>query len=155
MLRGLLTSAVLISVCLMIHVLGLVLIADWLIDHSLKLKLRVTFWRSTVILISVFAILTVLHLVETFVWAAFYAWWGLFSDVESSWYFSLGSYTTIGYGDVVLPARWRILGGLEGISGVLLCGLSTAFLFAIVNQMLMSRLEQSRNSGGSVPSDAR
>ncbi|HKO98733.1 MAG TPA: ion channel [Pyrinomonadaceae bacterium] len=139
----------------MIHVLGLVLIADWLIDHSLKLKLRVTFWRSTVILISVFAILTVLHLVETFVWAAFYAWWGLFSDVESSWYFSLGSYTTIGYGDVVLPARWRILGGLEGISGVLLCGLSTAFLFAIVNQMLMSRLEQSRNSGGSVPSDAR
>ena len=67
---------------------------------------------------------------------------GLFSDYETAFYFSLGSYTTIGYGDVLLPQRWRLLGGLEGISGVLLCGLSTAFIFAIVNGLFQIRIQK-------------
>lgn len=142
MLRGLIASGTLISLCLMVHTFGLILLADWLIRHTPKLKQRFSIRRSFLLLISVFAILTVLHLVETFIWAAFYTWWGHFSDFETSWYFSVGSYTTIGYGDVVLPARWRMLGGLEGINGVLLCGLSTAFLFAVVNQMFASRVRQ-------------
>ena len=135
MLRGLIASFILVSLCVVIHIVGLVLLGDWLIRHPLKLEQQFSIRRYFLLLTSVFAVITLLHLVETLIWAAFYHRWGLFGDFETSWYFSMGSYTTIGYGDVVLPPRWRMLGGLEGINGVLLCGLSTAFLFAIVNQM--------------------
>jgi hypothetical protein len=156
MLRGLIASFILVSLCVVIHIFGLVLLADWLFRHTPKLKRQFSIRRSFALLISVFAIITLLHLAETFIWAAFYDWWGLFSDFETSWYFSLVSYTSIGYGDVVLPARWRMLGGLEGINGVLLFGLSTAFLFAVVNQMFASRVRQrATHSKSDVTNDAR
>jgi len=50
-------------------------------------------------------------------------------------YFSLASHTTLGFGDVVLEHGWRVLAGLEGITGILLIGWSTAFMFAVVNRM--------------------
>jgi hypothetical protein len=81
-------------------------------------------------------------LVETGIWAVFYLRRELFVDFETSLYFSLVSYTTIGYGDVVLPQNWRLLGGIEGLSGVLLCGLSTAFLFSYVNGLLQIRVQR-------------
>jgi voltage-gated potassium channel len=156
MLRGLIASFILVSLCTVIHTLGLVLLADWLIGHPLKVEPHFSVRRYAQLLTTVFALITLLHLVETAIWAAFFDWQGHFSDFETSWYFSLGSYTTIGYGDVVLPEKWRLLGGIEGISGVLLCGLSAAFLFGIVNHMFQSRLQQqSARSGEKVQNDAR
>jgi hypothetical protein len=142
MLRGLVASFALMSLCVVIHTFGLVLITHWLIRHRRTTEGEFSISRYSVLLTSVFAVIVLLHLVETLIWAVFYDLWSLFGDLETSWYFSLGSYTTIGYGDVVLPARWRMLGGLEGITGVLLCGLSTAFLFAVVNKMFASRVQQ-------------
>lgn len=139
MLRGLIAGFILVSICMVIHTIGLILLADWWFRHPLRLEQPFSFRRFFVLLVSVFAIITLLHLLETLVWAAFYHLGRHFSDFETSLYFSLGSYTTIGYGDVVLPARWRLLGGLEGINGALLCGLSTAFLFGLVSQMFASR----------------
>lgn len=86
----------------------------------------------------IFGVIIVLHVFETNIWAVFYYWRRLFADYETSLYFSLGTYTTIGYGDVVLPTKWRLLGSIEGISGVLLCGLSTAFLFAVINVLFQT-----------------
>jgi voltage-gated potassium channel Kch len=84
----------------------------------------------------------ILHVFEACIWAAFYGWYKLFPDWETSIYFSVVSYATIGYGDVVLPETWRLLGAIEGITGVLLCGVSTAFLFAIINAFFRMRVEQ-------------
>jgi hypothetical protein len=148
MLRALLTSFTLVSLCVVIHTFGLVLLAHWLIRHRPTTEGEFSISRYSVLLISVFAVIVLLHLLETLIWAAFYHLWSLFGDFETSWYFSVGSYTTIGYGDVVLPARWRMLGGLEGITGVLLCGLSTAFLFAVVNEMFAR--QRSARSGRDV-----
>jgi Ion channel len=142
MLRMLVTSFALISMCVVIHTIGLVALAKWLIKRRPTAEREFGISRYSMQLISVFVIIVLLHLIETLVWAAYYDLASLFGDFETSWYFSLGSYTTIGYGDVVLPAKWRTLGGLEGITGVLLCGLSTAFLFAFVNEMFASRTRQ-------------
>jgi hypothetical protein len=142
MLRGLIASVILVSMCGVIHIVGLTLLADWLIRHLLKLEEHFSNKRYSLLLISVFAIITLLHLLEALIWAAFYHRFGLLGSFEASCYFSLGSYTTIGYGDVVLPPRWRMLGGMEGINGVLLCGMSTAFLFAIVREMFRIRGRQ-------------
>ena len=55
--------------------------------------------------------------------------------LETAVYFSLVTYTTIGFGDVVLGPGWRVLAGIEGLTGIILIGWSTAFVFAVVNRM--------------------
>jgi voltage-gated potassium channel Kch len=79
--------------------------------------------------------MVLLHLVEISAWAALYSWNGAIPDMTSSLYFSAVTYTTTGYGDIVLPREWRLLGGIEALTGILLCGWSTGFFFAIVNRL--------------------
>jgi len=69
------------------------------------------------------------------VWASCYRWL-CFSSWESAFYFSASSYTTVGYGDVVLPVRWRLLGPLESMVGVLMCGISVSLLFVLVGRLV-------------------
>ena len=73
---------------------------------------------------------------------------GLFAQFEQALYFSTSTYVTIGYGDVVLPPGSRILGSIEGASGIILIGWSTAFFFAIVDRLkLLERgLEREREN---------
>ena len=49
------------------------------------------------------------------------------------------TYTTVGYGDLVLPKEWRLLGAVEGLTGILMCGLSTGLFFAVVSKFLAAR----------------
>ena len=56
-------------------------------------------------------------------------------DLASALYFSAVTYTTTGYGDVVLPEGWRLVGGVEALTGILMCGWSTGFFFAVVSRM--------------------
>jgi voltage-gated potassium channel len=74
--------------------------------------------------------LLLLHLAEAVVWALFFVLVGALPDLETAAYFSLASYTTVGYGDVVLPEAWRLLGPLEAAVGVLMLGWSTGILVA-------------------------
>jgi hypothetical protein len=136
-----------ISFCIMaasvvIHVAGMIAIAFLFRAKEGALEIPPGLMRSNLILAFAFGLIIVLHSVETAIWAVFYQWWGLFPDYETSLYFSLGSYSTIGYGDIVLPQKWRLLGGMEGITGSLLVGLSTAFIFVIVNNLFQHRLKQ-------------
>ena len=110
--------------------------AECLLRHREYVEQKAGWMRHTILLIMVFSGIMFLHIIETNLWAGFYYGRGLFNDFETSLYFSLTSYTTIGYGDVLLPQRWRLLGAIEGISGVLLCGISTAFIFAVISAML-------------------
>ena len=93
-------------------------------------------------LITTFTSILFLHLMGAAIWAILFRVRELFPDFETAMYFSLTSYTTMGFGDVVLPERWRLLGGVEGLSGVLLSGMSTAFLFVIVRRLLRVREKQ-------------
>ena len=131
-----------VAVCLVLHVASIVFIADWMLDQRDKRRDRMGTVGYMVLLIAAFSAIIVLHMIEIAIWAAFYFGNSLFSDFETALYFSTTSYTTIGFGDVVLPRAWRMLGGIEGVTGVLLCGLSTAFVFAIVNAMFQMRLQR-------------
>jgi hypothetical protein len=97
------------------------------------------FWPVTRLLIWVAAWLLTLHLAEISVWALFYWWQQCLPDAESSFYFSGVTYTTLGYGDVVLPHEWRLLAPVEGLTGILMCGLSTGFFFAVVSRFLTAK----------------
>lgn len=76
--------------------------------------------------------LLLLHLAEAVVWALFYVLIGALPDLETAAYFSLTSYTTVGYGDVVLPQAWRLLGPIEAAVGVLMLGWSTGILVVAI-----------------------
>jgi hypothetical protein len=91
--------------------------------------------RSAVLMMRFITAFIVLHIFEILPWAAFYRWL-CFPLWESAFYFSAASYATVGYGDVVLPWKWRTLGPVESIIGVLMCGLSASFLFAIVSRLV-------------------
>jgi len=119
--------------------------AELLLRHRENLEKRGTRIHDAVLLILLFAGIMFLHITETCIWATFYYTQELFKDFETSVYFSLTSYTTIGYGDVLLPERWRLVGAIEGVAGVLLCGVSTAFIFAVISAMFQMRLQQHRS----------
>jgi len=97
--------------------------------------LRLGAIRSAMLVMRLMTAFIGLHVLEILLWAGFYRWL-CFPLWESSFYFSTSSYATVGYGDVVLPQAWRTLGPVESIIGVLMCGLSASFLFAIVSRLV-------------------
>lgn len=142
MLTELFNAFILIGICVVIHSTGIVVAGVAMVRRREAIARRAGAVNFSLVLIAVFASLMLLHLAENAVWAAVYYWRGLFHNYETAMYFSLATYTGIGYGDVVLPEKWRLLGALEGISGVLLIGLSTAFLFSVMNALFQFRVQR-------------
>lgn len=87
------------------------------------------------------ACLMVGALVQILIWALLYRLTGLLDDFETAAYFSGVTFTTLGYGDVLLTGRLRFLAPLQAASGVLMFGLSTAALLAAVQRELGKRTE--------------
>ena len=127
---------------------GLLLLAATVAIHALVLTALLEFVkkrRNTLtprfavharLLIGIAAVTVVAHLGEIALWAAFFVWKEALPTFELSFYFSAVTYATIGYGDVVLPEGWRLLAAMEGLTGILMCGWSAAFYFAVVSRLL-------------------
>jgi voltage-gated potassium channel len=111
---------------------GLVLWARSLLAHAVQ---RFGLVRAAVLVVRFTSLIVCLHASEILVWACFFRW-KCFPTWESAFYFSASSYSTVGYGDVIAPAAWRILGPLEGLIGILMCGVSVSMLFAIVARLV-------------------
>lgn len=93
--------------------------------------------RSHVLLLFlVFTVLLVSHLMQATFWAIAYFAIGGFTNIATALYYSLSSYTTVGFADVVLPEHIRLLGPLESATGVLMFGWSTGYIFAFATRML-------------------
>ena len=130
-------SAVALSfVTVTMHATGIAVLVRGLAKHHpptpsawliLRTLLRMIWW------------LVLLHAVEISIWAWFYLWRGLLPSAEAAFYFSGVTYTTLGYGDVVLAQPWRMLGPIESLMGVLMCGLSTGYFFVVVSRIHQSR----------------
>ena len=132
MLARLLFAFGLMALCVAIHGVGVTAMLRWLDRSGVVSR---TFWGWTRLLIGLAGGTIVVHLIEIAAWALFYAWKKAMPDVQSALYFSVVTYTTTGYGDLVLPKEWRLIGGVEALTGILMCGWSTGFFFAIVSRM--------------------
>src|SRR5213075_1198153 len=62
-----------------------------------------------------------IHMVEIAMWGLFFWWKKCLPDLESSLYFAVVTYTTVGYGDLVLAKGWRLVAGVEALTGILMC----------------------------------
>lgn len=135
MLRTSLIACALVSANVVVHAAGIAL----LLRSPMSVRIPTRFWSITWLLVRVTVWLTLIHLVEISIWAMFYLWHGCFPDAESALYFSGVTYAAIGYGDLLLPEPWRILGPVEGLTGILMCGLSAGLLFAVMSRIYASR----------------
>jgi voltage-gated potassium channel Kch len=135
MLTKLLVAFTLMAACVVLHAAGLTLAMRWL-ERSLA-TLGGGAWRRLRLLIEVAGWTVLVHLVEITVWAVLFSSRGAMPDLDTALYFSAVTYTTTGYGDLVLPEQWRMVGGIEALTGILMCGWSTGFFFAIVNQIFI------------------
>jgi voltage-gated potassium channel Kch len=139
MIQQLLFALALTSATVAIHAIGTVYVvipAARLWNEKSKSQ---TPLRPIWVLTRLVGFLLVLHLVEMAVWAAAFTAAGILPDFETSLYFSLKSYTTVGYGDVLPPERWRLLGPIEAAVGVLMLGWSTSIIVAAVARIYNSR----------------
>ncbi len=137
MLSKLLIAWLLAALCVVIHAMGMTAVLGRLKQAVERVNAR--FWRSTFLLVRVAGWIILLHLVEIAVWAFFYAWDHGMPDLQSAFYFSAVTYTTTGYGDLVLPAEWRLVGGVEALTGILMCGWSAAIFIAVVTRLNQMR----------------
>jgi hypothetical protein len=83
--------------------------------------------------------LFVLHGLEIWLYAVLFHGLGAVPDLRTAVYFSTTTYAAIGYGDAVMADEWRLLGGIEGINGVILLGWSTAFFVTIMSGLRLRR----------------
>ena len=127
----------LIVVTITIHVTGVVSMALGMFRIRLRLEERhlgLRYVMPTVIgVVAVIGLLlTVLHGIEAAIWAAGYQWIGAFDSSFNSMLFSFGSMTTVGGPGLVLQRHWQMMGVLEAANGALLFGISTAYIFGVM-----------------------
>lgn len=89
-------------------------------------------WANVLLLFTVLSLLTLAYFTEMTVWAWLFMMVGEFGDFPTALYHSGVNFTTLGYGDIVMSPRWRLLGPLEAANGILMFGLSTALMTAAV-----------------------
>ncbi len=127
--------------------IGSAMVAITVIIHALGLAGEIVFLRSRIpeasakkffpivrILVLTVLGLFLLHTVEILCWAVLYIVLGEFEDFETAIYFSTVTFTTLGYGDIILEESWRILSAFEAANGIILFGVSTAFVFSALQR---------------------
>ncbi len=136
MTESLVVGAVLIVITVLIHFFGLAALIRFL-DGRVNRRgagLAAAPLQSLAMIVTVLGLIG-LHIVEIWVYALFYLAVGAVPDAESALYFSTSTFTTVGFGDIVLDTDWRLLAAIESANGFILIGWSTAFLIDVTARL--------------------
>jgi len=134
-------AVLLVTLTLSLQFAGVAALINWLRRSLTGNIYQLGPIRSAALVLKLTIAIVLLQGVVILLWASFYRL-RCFPSWELAFYFSGSTYSTVGYGDVILPAGWRLLGPLESVTGVLMCGVSVSLLVAVV-----SRLVDTRSSG--------
>lgn len=124
-----------LGLCAAVH-LGLIILSlPWLTRVAERVqggrRLHAGLLISLAFILTVFA-----HTLQVWIWALAFMYHGALSGLDSSVYFALSSYTTLGYGDIVLAHNMRIFGAFASVTGMLTFGVSTAYLVGMIGRVL-------------------
>ena len=104
-----------------------------------------SFWGDFVIVALIILLALVAHLIEIALWAAVFLMCGEFHAFGVAYYHSAVNYTTLGYGDLIMSPKWRLLGPLEAANGILMFGVSTAMIFTLILRLTQARFVDLRD----------
>lgn len=135
-------AGILVAITLSLQCAGMVVLIHRARAYIMRGMNKLSSWHVGLLVFHFTIWMLVLHLLQVLLWAAFYRWRCL-QSWESCFYFSATSYSTVGYGDVVLPPGWRFLGPIESILGVVMCGMSVSVLFAIMSRLISAEIRSS------------
>jgi hypothetical protein len=124
-----------LGICLILQMLFLGMAEYALARYGERLKRRRHLVRMVAIFVVSLAFIVTSHTMQVWVWAAAYVFSDVLPDWNTSVYFSLVTYTSLGYGDIVLPAAVRIFGAFAAVTGLLGFGISTAYLVSLLNRL--------------------
>lgn len=143
-LKPLAVSVCTVSCTVLIHALA-VLATVQLVRLEKKLgRMGRVLWLDILIVWRAIAIALVAHLIEIAVWATVFEFCGEFQEFSTAFYHSAVNYTTLGYGDLLMTPSWRMLGPLEAANGMLLFGVTTAMIFALIQDLVQRKFEDLR-----------
>ena len=135
MLMNIAIAAALMVATTAIHAGGMVLAMSVLRAHSSRHRLKHTrvYWVCGIVLL-----MFIVSLLEVLVWAVAYLALNAIDGFEKALYFSMVTFTTLGYGEIVLDERWRLLASSEAGNGIILFGWTTAIVIAAVQRIYHS-----------------
>jgi hypothetical protein len=139
------------TLCLLLQSALFVLALRYYARHD-SLMNDASWWSALVVINSVMTLLVVGNLIQLTIWAVVFMMLGEFEELAEAVYYSAVNFATLGYGDIVMSERYRFLGPLEAINGVLMIGVSTAALMATFQDAIRKTV-QARQSAASLAGD--
>ena len=145
MFRLLLVGFIIISINVILQAVVSINISEKLFSYLNNPKNKISNKKITLLLILTVFTFTLLHVIHSLIWAiSLYSIPFIqveFEDFGQALYFSLVTFTTLGYGDITLNSDWNLLSGFEAINGIMLIGWTTALMFSLL-QHIFKRLDR-------------
>jgi hypothetical protein len=149
-------ATVMVSLTVVIHFVGLIILLRILAYRGHGRRALGSLLGQCFLVVFVVMGIVAIHTLEIWLYAALYFTIGAVpGDFETALYFSTVTFSTLGYGDIVLSSDWRVLGGIEAANGLILFGWSTAFLISLMGRLRVLEHDwlQAKHSHGREPGE--
>ena len=137
MLLNIFIASLMMSITTVIHAGGISLVVLAVQSHERNVVYRHPLAKlraiSRIVLLMFF-----LTLIEMVLWGCVYLYVGAIDTLEEALYFSTVTFTTLGYGDILLDSSWRLMAAFEAANGIIIFGISTAVVVATVQRIYFS-----------------
>jgi hypothetical protein len=135
MLINLMLGCITVFISMSIQVAGVVVMLRYLLKQMVARNGESHFFFDSYVIGMVLLILFLGHLLQIAIWASLFMYLGEFNDFLTAFYHSAVNFASLGYGDIVMSEKWRLLGALEASNGVLMFGLSAGTLLAVMTRL--------------------
>ena len=145
--RTLLTGLPVILACLVLQAIFVALCLRYYVRYQLAHQSFESPRQDIMLLATVMLLTLIGNFAQIIIWAVLFRLLGEFDDFHTALYHSGVNFVTLGYGDIVMSERWRLLGPLEGANGILMFGVSTAVMTAAVMDVIKDYASRLRQGG--------
>jgi hypothetical protein len=144
-LNPLMAGACVVLCTFFMHALAVAATVDFVRYERKHGRAGANFWIDMAIVARAMSIALAAHLLEIALWAVLFIICREFQDFGTAFYHSAVNYTTLGYGDLIMSPSWKLLGPLEAADGMLMFGVSTAIIFAVIQRLIQARFVDLRS----------
>jgi len=132
-------GSVVLGICSSINILLMIVLVKTLRRFSYLVDQNFSSLHLTLMIALTFSVIVFAHTVQVWIWAGSLILLGALQTYSDAIYFSLVTYTTVGYGDVTLGDDFRIFGAMASVTGLLGFGISTAFLVEVLTRIFSGK----------------